>query len=44
MLYMEKTKEKWCAALAVFVCGFMAHGYFLQIKSAIMTTAVIISE
>lgn len=32
MLYMEKAKEKWCAALAVFVCGFMAHGYFFTNK------------
>ena len=32
MLYMEKAKEKWCAALAVVVCGFMAHGYFFTNK------------
>ena len=32
MLYMEKAKEKWCAALAVFVCGFLAHGYFFTNK------------
>ena len=29
---MEKAKEKWCAALAVVVCGFMAHGYFFTNK------------
>lgn len=44
MLYMEKAKENGVPLLQYLYVDLWLMVIFLQIKSAIMTTAVIISE